>query len=264
MKIALTGGFGLIGSAVRKHLSARNVVLTIGRRSDADLLVDLSEPEAIESLDLSGYDALVHCAGTVDEDFISGTDRAFRQATRGMAALVKRAEDCGLRRFAYISSAHIYGPFVGHLDESTYPNPLQDYAIAHFASEQILRRASDASFCGAVFRPCAVFGIPPDLKLFRRWRLIPFAFPREAMERGSITLASHGEQRRNFIGNADVAAAIGLWIQDEHAPPFTAVNLVGKESMTVYAFAQLCATVSEKLTGKPCVIVRPSLTSCSA
>jgi UDP-glucose 4-epimerase len=258
MRIALTGGFGLIGSAVREHLSARGTIVTIGRRLDADLVIDLSEPEAIESLDLSGCDVLVHCAGIVDEDFISDSDRAFRQATQGMAALVRRAKNCGLKRFAYISSAHIYGAFADYVDESAPPNPLHDYAIAHFSSEQILRRACDTTFCGAVFRPCAVFGIPPDLLNFRRWRLIPFAFPREAMEKACITLATHGEQRRNFVGNADVAAAIGLWIHDEHVPPFTAVNLVGKESMTVYAFAQLCATISERLTGKACLVVRPS------
>src|ERR1700691_4763641 len=103
--IALTGGFGLIGSAVRDRLRASHEVRTIGIHRSADLIVDLSEPDSIAALDLSGCAALVHCAGVVDEDF-TNAGRAFRQATQGMAALVARAKACGVSRFAYISSAH--------------------------------------------------------------------------------------------------------------------------------------------------------------
>ena len=256
LAIALTGGTGLIGSAVRNLLSESHPVVTIGRRRGADLVADLSQPDAVAAMDLSGCEALVHCAGIVDEDF-TNSERAFRQATQGMAALVARAKAAGIRRFVYVSSAHIYGRFTGVISEASTPNPLHDYAIAHFASEQILRRATTPDFQALVLRPCAVFGIPPELARFRRWALIPFGFPKAAVEDGVIALASRGLQRRNFVGTEDIAQQIKQWLCEKNENPFTALNCVGKESMTVLAFAEMCSQISEKVTGRKCRITRP-------
>lgn len=254
--VAQTGRFGLIGAAVHAMLAERYAVRSIDIHPAADLVVDLSEPERIASLDLSGCEALVHCAGIVDEDF-TNTGRAFRQATQGMAALVARAKACGVKRFVYISSAHVYGPFLGRKTEASPPNPLSDYAIAHFASEQILRRAAGPEFSAQVVRPCAVFGIPPDLARFRRWALIPFGFPKSLVTDGVVTLKSSGLQHRNFVATADIAHTIGGWLERPVAAPFTLANPVGKTSMTVYDFARMCADIATRVTGRPCGVVRP-------
>ena len=253
--VAQTGSFGLIGSAVRRKLAETYEMRTIDIHPSADMVVDLSEPDSIAALDLTGCSALVHCAGIVDEDF-ANTGRAFRQATQGMAELVARAKVCGVSRFAYISSAHVYGPMVGAINEASPPNPLSDYAIAHFASEQILRRASGPEFRAAVFRPCAVFGIPPDLARFRRWGFIPFGFPKSLVEQGRIELKSSGLQRRNFVGTDDIAASIALWL-GAAAEAFTLINPVGNETMTVWDFARLCAKRYEAMSAKEVMLVRP-------
>ncbi|WP_026442572.1 NAD-dependent epimerase/dehydratase family protein [Pseudacidobacterium ailaaui] len=257
MKVAFLGHTGLIGAAVYHRIVHEHPVLTCGRGNAHDRHVDLSDPDSIAALDLDGSSTLVHCSGIVDEDFLDA-GRAFRQATQGMAALVKKAKSAGVKRFAYVSSAHIYGPFYGTINETTPPNPLHDYAIAHFASEQILRRAASSDFCVLVLRPCAVFGIPPDTSRFRRWALIPFGFPREAVVKGTITLASRGLQRRNFVGAQDIASVVHGWLHQHEDPlPFSAVNPIGKDSMSVLAFAELCAQVAERVTGRPCRVIRP-------
>jgi UDP-glucose 4-epimerase len=222
------------------------------------MIADIAAPATIEQLDLTGAKCLIHCAGIVDEDF-SNPARAFRQAIEGMAALVCRAKQAGVRRFAYISSAHVYGPFAGEIDENSPPNPLHDYAIAHFASEQILRRATTDEFTACAIRPCAVFGIPADLDRFRRWALIPFGFPRAAVREGLIALASRGLQRRNFVGSEDIAKAISRWLEQEQEQVgrFAGINAVGQTSMTVLEFANLCAASAERLTGRPCHVTRP-------
>lgn len=255
MTIALTGGSGLIGATVLQRLKMKYQVCTIGRRSTSDMVADFADPASISELDLNGYDTVVHCAGIVDEDF-GNPERAFRQAILGMDAFVKCAKAAGVRRFVYISSAHIYGRFTGTIDETSRPNPLHDYAIAHFASEQILRRAVGGEFRGAVLRPCAVFGIPPDLASFRRWSLIPFDFPRAAILNGEIKLASSGIQRRNFVGSEDIAKVIELWLEQD-GDSFSEINPIGSQEMTVFEFAQLCAHQAEKLNGRACRIVRP-------
>ncbi|UWZ86138.1 NAD-dependent epimerase/dehydratase family protein [Occallatibacter riparius] len=254
--IIVTGAHGLIGSAVCRLFAKTYTVSTIGRRAPANMIADIADPATIERLDLTGAKCLIHCAGIVDEDF-SNPARAFRQAIEGMAALVRRAKQDGVRRFVYISSAHVYGPFAGEIDENSRPNPLHDYAIAHFASEQILRRATTDEFIGCAIRPCAVFGIPADLDRFRRWALIPFGFPRAAVHDGVIGLASRGLQRRNFIGSDDIARAISLWLEQEQVARFTGINAVGQTSMTVLDFANMCAASAERITGRATRVTRP-------
>jgi UDP-glucose 4-epimerase len=257
MRVAITGTSGLIGSAVRDRLAGTHSIVSVGRHPSNDVNADFADPGSLGRIELGGIEALIHCAGVVDEDFQNDPVKAYRHATSGTAALIARAIACGVRRLAYISSAHVYGPFVGTISEDTLTNPLSDYAIAHFASEQIFRRAVDAGARVAVFRPNAVFGLPPDFAAFRRWSLVPFAFPRDAIMLNKIVLKSPGEQRRNFVGSADVAESVSRWLDDGNAAPgFFVNNPIGRTSSTVWEFAGLCAGAAERLTGKHCELVR--------
>ena len=217
---------------------------------------DLSNLESINSIDFSGIDAVVHCAGVVDEDFRDDASIAFNRATVGMEAFLFGARASGIRRFAYISSAHVYGRLEGKIDENAAPNPLSNYAIAHFATEQLIRRVTCPDFRAVSFRPCAVFGIPNDLAAFRRWTLIPFDFPKSAAIQGRIVLKSFGDQFRNFVGTADIAQCVSNWLRDADSPDYCIANPIGKENMSVWQFAQLCADIAEHVTGRPVSLAR--------
>ena len=253
MRIALTGSTGLIGAEVHAALRGHEVV-RVGRSSGAELRADLSVPPSVASLDLRGCDALVHCAGVTDGDFAEDRGRAYLHSTAGTAALVDRAVAGGVRRLVYISTAHVYAPLRGHIDESTAPNPLGDYAIAHYAAEQIVRRAT--SLQTLVLRPCAVFGVPRLMERFDRWSLIPYSFPLEAVTSRKIVLRSTGEQRRNFVATHDIAACIRTWL-DADAPP-AVMNPVGPDTWSVHEFALACADAYRTRTGETCAIERPS------
>ena len=235
-------------------MASSHETASLGRKAADDLKADLSEPDAIGRLDLSGYDALIHCAGVVDEDFAADPERAFRQATLGAAALVDRAVAGGVRRLAYISSAHVYGPLVGAIDEATPVNPVSNYAIAHYATEQIFRRAAGQVDAVGLFRPCAVFGTPPDMTGFRRWGLMPFAFPRRAVIEREIALTGSGDQRRNLVAASDVADVVAAWLPGPGG--LTVLNPLGRLSMSVWEFAQLCGREAEAVTGHPCRVSR--------
>lgn len=253
MRIALTGSTGLIGAEVHAALRDHEVV-RIGRSSGAEMRADLSVPQSIAALDLRGCDALVHCAGVTDGDFAEDRGRAYLHSTAGTAALVDRAVAGGVRKLVYISTAHVHAPLRGEIDETTVPNPVSDYGIAHYAAEQIVRRAANVQTF--VLRPCAVFGVPRFLERFDRWSLIPYSFPREAVTSRKIVLRSTGEQRRNFVATRDIADRVQRWLEQDQ--PSAVMNPVGPDTWSVYEFGLACAEAYEAITGTACMVERPS------
>jgi len=258
MRLAIAGKTGLIGHAVAAVLArSGHSVVGVGRSAANDVRVDLGSSRGLPRGALSGCDALVHAAGVTDEDF-ADREMAFGKAIGGAQALAEAARQAGIRRVIYFSSAHVYGPLEGRLDESCPPNPISDYAIAHFAAEQIFRRlAMQSGSAALIVRPCAVFGMPPSLERFARWSLIPFDFPRQAAG-GRIVLKSAGTQRRNFVCAEGLGALVGGWL-GETARGVAVVNACGPDEMSVYDFAVRCARIANAEIGRECPIERPGI-----
>lgn len=255
MRILLTGSTGLIGQQVDAMLRRAGDVVRLGRRDTAEIKADLADTAALSAIELPSVDTLVHCAGVVDEDFKETPDRAMRMAWAGASALVNQARKAGATRLVYISSAHVYGPMVGRTDEDRSVNPASDYAIAHFVTEQVFRRAASQEVSVLALRPCAVFGALEDPEAFRRWSLIPFSFPRDAIMDGRIVIRSTGEQRRNFVGTQDIARAVADWLAAP-AEGFRAQNPLGAFSASVHDFALICSRIATEITGRPVEVTR--------
>ncbi|WP_374308365.1 NAD-dependent epimerase/dehydratase family protein [Dongia sp.] len=257
MKAAVLGPSGLIGSAVMTEMRARgHDAIGIGH-GNADRQVDLGDPGAIAPDWFAGCNALIHCAGVTDEEVKVDLGHAAIRAVAATEALIKAARQAGVTRFVYVSSAHVYGHLVGDIDEARPADPLSDYALLHFATEQVLRRnlgvAGDSAL---VLRPCAVFGPLPDPGRFRRWSLVPYSFPRDAVTQGEIRLASAGSQMRNFISSQAIADAILDWLEGP-AEGLSLRNALGVDDLSILALAERCAAICERLTGRPCQVVRP-------
>ena len=255
LRVAIAGATGLIGHGIAAALAREgHRVVAVGRGAAADVRFDLAAPQAAALTALAGCDALVHAAGVTDEDF---ADPARAEAkTEGARVLAAAARDAGIRRMAYVSSAHVYGPLEGRIDESRPPDPRSAYARAHLAAEALFREASPAGGAVLLARPCAAYGLPPSLDRFARWSLIPFDFPRQALS-GRIVLKSHGEQRRNFVPAEGVGNLVAWWLAAGREG-VTIANAPGRDEMSVYDFAWLCATIAGAVTGRPCEVVRPA------
>ena len=255
LRVAIVGTTGLIGHGIAAALARDgHRVVAVGRGEAADVRFDLAAPQAASLQGLAGCDALVHAAGVTDEDL---ADPARAQAkTEGARVLAAAARAAGVRRLAYISSAHVYGPLEGRIDESRPPDPRSAYARAHLAAEALFREASESTGGAALLaRPCAAYGVPPSLARFGRWSLIPFDFPRQALT-GRIVLKSHGGQRRNFVPAEGLGNLVAWWLGLAREG-VTVANAPGRDEMSVYDFAWLCATIAGAVTGRPCEVVRP-------
>ncbi len=255
MRGALAGSTGLIGAALAARLAASgHHLVRLGRAASSEGRIDLATDDSIAPRALAGCDALVHAAGVTDEDFADPA-AALAKSGRGARVLLAAASHAGVERLAYISSAHIYGPLEGVIDESRAPAPRSDYARAHRATEEAFEAASGTGARALIARPCAVFGMPPSLERFARWSLIPFDFPRQALQ-GGIVLKSSGLQRRNFVSAEGLAGLVVAWLEAGPAG-LTRANAPGPETLSVFDFASLCAKIAAEETGRQCRVERP-------
>lgn len=255
--IALVGATGMIGSGIRAALEPRFGVKKFGAGPGNNVRLDMLDPDAMTPGQFAGCDTLLHCAGIVDEDFSVSSREGFFKGTYAAEKLAETAFAGGVRSFVYISSAHVYGTLGGRISENTPPNPLSDYAISHYASEQIFRRTAQKDPHGRalILRPCATFGFPASLERFRRWSLIPFRLPRQACETGSISLLPGSDRIwRNFISSQSVGGHVAHFLGDAAPGEIRTVNPVGAWNFSVKEFADLVADVYTALTGKPCPV----------
>lgn len=269
MRAAGIAGYrGLIGHSICRSLEAAGWdVRRFGRGNPLHgefVPIDLDVGECLRASVFSGCDFFVHAAGVVDEDLKTPESAAAAEtrAKAGTEALLEVLREAGVSHLVYISSAHVYGPLEGRIDEDSRANPLSPYAKLHFATETRVRDAVERGLLQSalILRPCAVYGMPPDMTRFRRWSLIPYSFPREAGERGSITLQSAGVQMRNFVSTEAIAGAVAEYARRIEAGAATGVrleNTAGEETLSIIAFAKRVAAIYTEVTGKPCEVRVP-------
>lgn len=237
--IALIGAGGVIGRAIRARLESEgHRVRTLGRD-----ICDLTDPAKCAALNLGGAQALVHAGGITEES--ARTDKAWAHAATGWHKVLERAAAAGIGRVVYVSSAHVYGTMEGTIDEATPPDPRSDYALLHYASEQILRRSG---IPGSVLRPSNVYGMPGDLAHFARWALTPYGFPQEAVRDGRIVLKSSGLQMRNFVPAAGVADAASQAVARPHRT-LDVANVAGNDTLSMRDFAARVAEAAKRTLG---------------
>lgn len=248
--IALIGAGGVIGRAIRTRLESEgHRVRALGRD-----VCDLTEPASCAALNLGGAQALVHAGGITEES--ARTDKAWAHAATGWQKVLERAAAAGIGRVVYVSSAHVYGTMEGTIDEATPPDPRSDYALLHYASEQILRRSG---IPGTVLRPSNVYGMPGDLARFGRWALTPYGFPQEAVAQGRIVLKSSGLQMRNFVAAAGVADAASQAVARLQRT-LDVANVAGNDTLSMRDFAARVADAAKRTLGADIALDIPAAT----
>jgi UDP-glucose 4-epimerase len=259
MNILISGTSGFIGGNVFQSLRDLYNTYSIGRSRDNHIKADFGSTESIRELELKAYDAFIHCAGVIDEDFKSDPKSAYQQSTYNFSLLLNKIVECEIKVVIYFSTAHVYGQLKGVVREDSPVNPLSDYAIAHFAAEQILQRYTvKYGIKALIIRPMAVYGIPQSMSTFKRWHLIPYSFLLESIYNKQIKLQTSGSHERNFVSIKDISAYVRTYLEQlDVFDTFTILNPIGNDTLSVYDFAIKCSNVYNKLTGNECEITRP-------
>lgn len=267
MRVLVTGGSGYIGGRLREFLATCEGYCVISASRSVNHLdgnaVNMAVIDWLSDGSLrtccSGMDAIVHLAAMNADDCAANPVAALEFNAVATARLLQAAVHAGVRRFLYLSTAHVYGsPLTGTISEARCANPRHPYATSHRAAEDVVMSASDqGQIEGLVMRLSNAFGRPvsPNANC---WTLLFNDLCKQVATGRPLQLRTSGLQRRDFITMLDACRAIRhlLELPWDYAGA-RIFNVGGAWSPTVIEAAALVAERYELLTGNRVEIRRP-------
>lgn len=238
--VIISGANGYFGSIACKYFAKSGWnVLKAMRQAGADIELDLDKPEELAKQQCrSQVDLFIHAAAAHEVSCRESPYRSIYQNVVGTRAALDFCVNNQINSFIYISTVHVFGRPCGRIDELSQPLPINDYGLSHLQAEQYTQMYTlEGKIKGMVIRPSNFFGIPEDLKNFKRWTLTPFAFCREALENGKIILKTPGFQERNFISVLDICRAIQAGYP--YISQFPLLHLAGPDTLRIRDLAYL-------------------------
>ncbi len=150
-KILITGKGSYIGSVLEGYLSKWEDKYSV---ETLDMLGD-----GWKSFDFSGYDAVVHVAGIAHQKETKENAELYYKVNRDLAIEVaKKAKECGVGQFVFLSSMSVYGMDRGVITPETVPSPKSNYGISKLQAEAGLKELEAPNFKISVLRPPMVYG----------------------------------------------------------------------------------------------------------
>ena len=267
-RVLVTGGLGYLGSRLTGFLESRAKynVIPVSRqkicpsecfRSDI-LHIDWRSATSLDGI-CRHVGVIIHLAGMNAPDCAADPVAALEVNGLGTARLLDAAIRQGVKRFIYVSTAHVYGAALeGKITEDTCPTNVHPYASSHRAGEDVVRYAHcHGAIEGIVVRLSNAYGAPAH-KDANCWMLLVNDLCRQAVTRGRLGLKSAGTQRRDFVTLEDVCRAV------EHLMTLSSreigdglFNVGGGWAPTVLEMASLIAERCKYVLGFRPEIVRP-------
>ncbi|MBS1270807.1 MAG: dTDP-glucose 4,6-dehydratase [Gammaproteobacteria bacterium] len=214
MKVLITGGAGYIGNELVYRLAAADNVneiviydnlakgnynLFTGLRKLPIANVRFIRGDILDSRKLrtvmEGVNVVYHLAANVTTPFADQNAHVFEQTNHwGTAEVVYAAEDVGLDKAIYLSSASVYGSYntVGSVNDPV--NPRSFYAISKQRGEDHMLRLLE-KLSVYVIRCANVYGYSKNL----RFDAVINRFMFDAHFSNRITVHGNGKQYRAFI-----------------------------------------------------------------
>jgi UDP-glucose 4-epimerase len=210
MRILITGGLGFIGGRLAVYLTQLGHQVTIGSRNPSPKAAWLPQVNVASimwddagSLERSCHniDVVIQAAGMNAQDCIANPVGALAFNGVATARLFAAASRAGVKRFVYLSTAHVYAnPLVGIIAETSCPANFHPYATSHLAGEHVVLAAQQfGKIQGVVLRLSNVFGAPVH-KSVNCWMLLANDLCKQAVQTRKLVLQTNGMQPRDFIG----------------------------------------------------------------
>jgi nucleoside-diphosphate-sugar epimerase len=252
--VLVTGAGGLIGGAVLERLVQegcgvvgldRNVPAALGANASW-VQVDLASSQAPSRLaELSGIEAVIHCAAVIPSSFSGDSSRKAAEINRTIDQHVLdycQAKDI---RMIYCSGTAVYGISPSGLIREDQPvdNSFSTYITEKIHAEGQIREKIKSH---AILRICAPYGPSQSASTVLR------KFIETAISGGALCYHGSGSREQVFVHVRDVASALAAAV---HHPAASGVfNIAGASPITMKELALLVARV----VGNPSVVVKAS------
>jgi UDP-glucose 4-epimerase len=260
MRILITGGFGFLGGRLAAHLLNAGHQIVIGSRKAKDPPAWLPQAKVgqinwdnAKELELicKSVDLVIHAAGMNAQDCASDPVAALAFNGVATARLVAAASQAGVKRFIYLSTAHVYSsPLMGTITEDTFPRNQHPYAYSHLAGEHaVLSAGRDGHIQVIVLRISNAYGAPKH-KDVNCWMLLVNNLCRQAVQTRKLILYSNGHQQRDFIAITEVCrVAERLAIDSKDFSQTGIFNLGAGVAQTLYEMVQTIQQRCMKVLG---------------
>jgi len=267
--VLITGGFGLLGGRLGQYLCSDYNIILASRfdRNTPDWLplskvvkIDWENEKSLVNVCKSA-DIIIHASGLNSGQCSLNPEKALLVNGAYTKRLVKAAARQGVKRFIYLSTAHVYsGNMHGIVSEHTATTNKHPYATSHVSGEEsVLLAASQGLIEGVVVRIANAFGRPVD-KDVDCWMLLVNNLCKQAIIEKSLTLQNHSGISRDFVTIDDFCSAIAFLMRDEKADG-NVVNIGSGEVLTIGEMTNKVQLVCSKHLGFEPPIINSSISS---
>jgi nucleoside-diphosphate-sugar epimerase len=188
----------------------------------------------------AGHDAVVHLACiSNDASFELDEDLSTTVNLDAFEPMVTAAKEVGVKRFIYASSSSVYG--VSDQPNVTEEHPLVPLTLYNKYKgmcEPLLKKHTDASFTGVIFRPATVCGYSPRQRLDLSVNILT----NHAVNAGRITVFG-GSQLRPNLHIQDYCDAIELFLTAPAGKIQNEIFNVGYQNLSLMQIAELVSRV---------------------
>ena len=263
MKVLITGGWGFLGGRLAQALVSKGgYELLLGSRKEMRHPPSwLPEAEVVQTLwksitNLRGIckdvDVILHLAAMNARDCLVTPRAAHEFNAIATESLLEAAVHSGVKRFIYLSTAHVYGtPISGVITEESPTAPVGPYATSKLAGEEAVRVAhKQGDIEGIVVRLSNSYGVPAHSQA-DCWMLLVNHLCRQAVSTNRMILHSSGLQQRDFIPLGDACSVITDLVSLPTSRIGNGVfNLGGGWSPTVLEMTELLRQRLHLVTGR--------------
>ena len=239
MKIFVTGACGYKGTVlVPKLLSAGHDVVAFDimwfgnfLQPHPRLRVIQGDVRDIDSIDLSGVDAIIHLS-SVANDPCGDLDPKLTWEISCLATmqLADKAMRQGVKRFVYASSGSVYGVKDElQVTEDLALEPISEYNKTKMVAERVLLSYA-GDLCVQIIRPATVCGYSPRMRLDVSVNMLTM----QALTREHITVFG-GQQTRPNIHIDDITDVYLFMLQH---PEHTGIYNAGFENISIMEIAE--------------------------
>lgn len=217
MKTFITGGYGLIGSALANKTIGSVTVLTRSSKNKERITkkVTVLKKDILEikSHDIEGFDYIYHCASTVDNyHVLSDPYLDTKTNITGMISLLEACKNLNKKpKIIFLSTFFVYGNEYDRtkkpVNEESKTDPLALYPISKLSAEQILKLYS--RLYNIPYLICRLTNVYGEFEHFDNPKKGAVNFlAMQAVKGEPIKMYKNGNYVRDYIHVDDVVSAL--------------------------------------------------------